>query len=70
VGDNLVKLSTNQNKDKTMKTRKIANLLRKALLQEGKMERTLYEYKLEEHIDYWYEGLETPKNYPPSPIAW
>jgi hypothetical protein len=49
VGDNLVKLSTNQNKDKTVKTRKIANLLRKALLQEGKMKRALYEYELGEH---------------------
>jgi len=40
-----------------MKQRKIANTLRKALLEDGKMERALYEYELEEHIDYWYEGL-------------
>lgn len=42
-----------------MKKRKIANALRKALLQDGKMERALYEYELEEHIDYWYEGLKS-----------
>lgn len=42
-----------------MKKRKIANALRKALLQDGKMEHALYEYELEEHIDYWYEGLKS-----------
>ncbi|MGV2434051.1 MAG UNVERIFIED_CONTAM: hypothetical protein LVT10_03395 [Anaerolineae bacterium] len=42
-----------------MKQKKIANTLRKALLEDGKMERTLYEYELEEHIDYWYEGLKS-----------
>jgi len=36
-----------------MKKRKIANTLRKALLEDGKMERALYEYELEEHIDYF-----------------
>jgi hypothetical protein len=40
-----------------VKEREIANLLRKALLQDGKMELALYEYELEEHVDYWYEGL-------------
>ncbi|MCA2655454.1 MAG: hypothetical protein IM473_02935 [Microcystis sp. M015S2] len=45
-----------------MKQRKIANTLRKALLQDGKMERALYEYELEEHIDYWYEGLKSDRD--------
>ena len=44
-----------------MKQRKIANTLRKALLEDGKMERALYEYELEEHIDYWYEGLKSDR---------
>ena len=44
-----------------MKQKKIANTLRKALLEDGKMERTLYEYELEEHIDYWYEGLKSDR---------
>jgi len=38
-------------------SKKIEILLRKALLEEGKIEYSLYEYELEEHIDYWYEGL-------------
>ncbi len=45
-----------------MKKRKIANTLRKALLEDGKMERALYEYELEEHIDYWYEGLKSDRD--------
>ena len=45
-----------------MKQRKIANTLRKALLEDGKMERALYEYELEEHIDYWYEGLKSDRD--------
>ena len=40
-----------------MRKREIANLLHRALLQDGKMEHALYEYELEEHIEYWYEGL-------------
>jgi hypothetical protein len=45
-----------------VRKRKIAALLRKALLQGGKMERALYEYELEEHIDYWYEGLKADRD--------
>jgi len=45
-----------------MKKRKIANTLRKALLEDGKRERALYEYELEEHIDYWYEGLKSDRD--------
>lgn len=45
-----------------MKQKKIANTLRKALLEDGKMERALYEYELEEHIDYWYEGLKSDRD--------
>lgn len=44
-----------------MKRKKIANTLRKALLEDGKMERALYEYELEEHLDYWYEGLQSDR---------
>ena len=49
-------------KKKTVRKKKIANLLRKALLQDGKMERSLYEYELKEHIDYWYEGLKADRD--------
>ncbi|MFN6568621.1 hypothetical protein [Dendronalium sp. ChiSLP03b] len=48
-------------KEKTVKAIEIANLLRKALLQDGKMELTLYKYELEEHIDYWYDGRRVSK---------
>ena len=48
--------------NKAVSKKKIANLLRKALLQGGKMEHGLYEYELEEHIDYWYEGLKTDRD--------
>jgi hypothetical protein len=37
--------------------KKIEKLLRQALLNNGKMEYALFEFELEEHIDYWYEGL-------------
>lgn len=45
-----------------MKSKQIATLLRKALIEEGKMEQSLYEYELEEHIDYWYEGLRADRD--------
>lgn len=45
-----------------MKSKQIATLLRKALLKEGKMEYALYEFELEEHIDYWHEGLKADRN--------
>lgn len=48
------------NKPKSKK--RIENLLRKALLQNGKMEYGLYEYELEEHIDYWYKGLQADRD--------
>jgi len=41
---------------------KIAVLLRRALLEKGKMEYSLYEYELEEHIDYWYDGLKADRD--------
>lgn len=44
------------------KIKKIAALLRKALIASGKMERSLYEYELEEHIDYWYNGLKADRD--------
>jgi hypothetical protein len=43
-------------------SKKIESLLRKALLEEGKMEYFLYEYELEEHIDYWYDGLKADRD--------
>lgn len=45
-----------------MKSKQIAMLLRKALLEEGEMAQSLYEYELEEHIDYWYEGLKVDRD--------
>ena len=44
---------------KSMTKKKIANLLRKALLKDGKMAQALYEYELKQHIDYWYQGLKS-----------
>ncbi|NJK52777.1 MAG: hypothetical protein HC936_07995 [Leptolyngbyaceae cyanobacterium SU_3_3] len=43
-------------------SRKIENLLHKVLLEEGKMEYSLYKHELEEHIDYWYEGLKADRD--------
>jgi hypothetical protein len=40
-----------------MGTREISNSLRKALLQEESMSLSLYQDKLAEHIDEWYEEL-------------
>ncbi|MEL6231328.1 MAG: hypothetical protein AAFR24_15560 [Cyanobacteria bacterium J06627_3] len=40
-----------------MSKRRIENLLRKALLEDGEMAYGLYEFELQEHIDYWYQGL-------------
>jgi len=45
-----------------MRKREIANLLNKALLQDGEMEYALYESELEEHIEYWYEGLKADRD--------
>jgi len=45
-----------------MRSKQIAMLLRKALLEEGEMAQSLYEYELEEHIDYWYEGLKADRD--------
>jgi hypothetical protein len=47
-----------------METREkeIADLLNDALLQGGKMEYALYEFELEEHIEYWYEGLKADRD--------
>jgi hypothetical protein len=47
---------------KRLMSEKIAALLRKALLEGGKMEYSLYEYELEEHIDYWYDGLKADRD--------
>jgi hypothetical protein len=45
-----------------MKSKQIEMLLRKALLEDGEMPQSLYEYELEEHIDYWYEGLKADRD--------
>jgi len=42
-------------------SKQIIERLHKALLQDGEMEDTLYEYELSEHIDYWKEGLHRDK---------
>ena len=44
---------TNNHQDQAVSKSKIETRLRQALLQGGKMEHALYEYELEEHIDYW-----------------
>jgi hypothetical protein len=54
----MVKKTLNQ----TLRTKQIANLLRTALVEGGQMHRSLYEYELEEHIDYWYAGLKADKD--------
>jgi hypothetical protein len=43
-------------------SKKITALLRKALLEDGEMAYSLYEYELQEHIDYWYDGLKANRN--------
>lgn len=45
-----------------MKSKRIEILLRKALLENGEMAQSLYEYELEEHIDYWYAGLKADRD--------
>jgi hypothetical protein len=47
---------------KTVRTKQIAHLLRLALVEGGQLHRSLYEYELEEHIDYWYAGLKADKD--------
>ncbi|MDU9048871.1 MAG: hypothetical protein Q3M30_08455 [Candidatus Electrothrix sp. Rat3] len=39
------------------KKAEIKILLYNALVKGGKMPYSLYEYDMEEHIDYWYQGL-------------
>lgn len=39
------------------KAKRIEKSLRKALLNEGEMAYSLYEYELVKHLDYWYQGL-------------
>ena len=41
---------------------KIENELRKALLLNGEMSYNLFEYELEEHIDYWKKSLKKDKD--------
>ena len=38
-------------------SKRIEELLKKALLLDGEMEYGLYEHELEEHVDYWRKGL-------------
>lgn len=37
-------------------------VLHKALLEDGEMNRSLYEYDMEEHIAFWAEGMKKDKN--------
>jgi hypothetical protein len=43
-------------------SKKIESLLRKALMEDGEMAYSLYKYELEEHIDYWYNGLKADRD--------
>ena len=45
------------NTNNTVAARLIEKHLRKALLQDGPMQQALYEFELEENLDYWYQGL-------------
>ncbi len=40
---------------------KIEKSLSRALLLDGKMEQGLYKFELEEHIEYWKDGLKKDK---------
>ncbi|MEI6428213.1 MAG: hypothetical protein WCO45_07460 [Pseudanabaena sp. ELA607] len=42
---------------KFMRTREISKALRKALLQEGNMDSSLYQDKLSGHVEEWYQEL-------------
>ena len=44
-----------------MGTREISKALRKALLKDESMSQALYEDRLVEHIDEWYEGLKADR---------
>ena len=44
------------------KKAEIESLLYTALVRDGKMAYSLYEYDMEEHIDYWYKGLKKDKD--------
>jgi len=41
---------------------RIENALQKALLLNGEMSDELYEYELEEHLDYWKQNMEKDKD--------
>ena len=43
-------------------TSKIENALRKALLLNGEMSDELFEYELEENVDYWKKNMEKDKD--------
>lgn len=40
----------------------VFQVLHKALLEDGDMHRSLYEYDMEEHIAFWTEGMKKDKN--------
>lgn len=40
----------------------IFQALHTALLEDGEMHRSLYEYDMEEHIGFWTEGMKKDKN--------
>ena len=43
-------------------SKRIEELLKKALLIDGEMEYGLYEHELEKHIDYWRKGMAKDKD--------
>lgn len=44
------------------KKKRIEARLQEALLNQGPMAYSLYEYELEENIDYWYDGLKADRD--------
>ena len=48
--------------DKATKQLAILQVLREALLFDGKMFQSLYEHEMQEHIAYWTEGMRQDKD--------
>jgi hypothetical protein len=54
--------STDEKSNKKIRQQIIRTNLYKALLEDGWMSYGLYEYEMEEHLDYWKEGLHRDKD--------
>lgn len=55
-------MPTMKKNNKTAQKLTIFQALQKALLEDGEMNRSLYEYDMEEHIAFWAEGMKKDKN--------